>query len=202
MNTEGFDPHLDLAEFAGALTHEEVEEYKNHNETKVTKDTRSMYKSVNYAATYGVGDATMSRTAKCSKEEAHGLLEAYWEKNWSIRAVAEAQIVKTISDGSKWLYNPLSKLWYSLRSDKDRFSTLNQGTGVFCFDMWIMKVRSVRKELTGQFHDEIILTVKIGHREECKKLLKWAINEVNKDLKMNRELDVDIKFGSHYNEIH
>ena len=40
-------------------------------------------------------------------------------------------------NGSLWLFNPVSKLWYSLRAEKDIFSTLNQGTGTFCFDMWL-----------------------------------------------------------------
>jgi hypothetical protein len=34
-----------------------------------------------------------------------------------------------------WLYNPVSKFWYSAIY-KDIFSTLNQGTGVYCFDTW------------------------------------------------------------------
>ncbi|MNV38782.1 hypothetical protein D3C71_1303450 [compost metagenome] len=101
-----------------------------------------------------------------------------------------------------WLFNPVSELWYSLRYEKDRFSTLNQGTGVYCFDKWIMEFRKTRPQLTGQFHDEVILTVKVGYREQVVKLLKDAIKVVNSELKMNRELDVDVQFGQSYAGIH
>lgn len=202
MNKPDFDPHLDLAVFAGALSNEAAEEYKVNPHNKITKAIRSVYKSVNYAATYGVRKHTMARTAKCSVEEAEKLLEAYWEKNWSIKAVADAQVTKTLSDGSMWLFNPLSQFWYSLRTEKDKFSTLNQGTGVFCFDNWIMEFRKKRKQLTAQFHDEVILLVKTGFREQCTKLLKDAIKVVNTKLKLNRELDVDVQFGMRYSEIH
>jgi len=91
---------------------------------------------------------------------------------------------------------------YSLRHKKDRFSTLNQGTGVFCFDNWIKNFREKRPQLTGQMHDEIILTIKKGHREGCEKLLIDAIDKTNEELKLNRELGVDVQFGDSYAEIH
>lgn len=101
-----------------------------------------------------------------------------------------------------WLFNPVSKFWYSLRYPKDIFSTLNQGTGVYCFDIWIYNFRKERPQLTGQMHDEVILTVKKGEREKIKKLLKKAIAKTNRQLKMNRELDIDVQFGDNYAEIH
>ena len=106
------------------------------------------------------------------------------------------------SNGTKWLYNPVSGFWYSLRYDKDRFSTLNQGTGVYCFDTWIKHVMSVRPQLTAQFHDEIVLCLKLGSRAKCDRLLKWAIDETNKELNLNVKLDVSIDYGKAYSEIH
>ena len=101
-----------------------------------------------------------------------------------------------------WLWNPISKLWYSLRYEKDIFSTLNQGSGVYCFDTWIKHFRKKRPQLTGQMHDEVILEVKKGHREGAEKLLRDAIDETNKELKLNRDLDIDVQFGDTYAEIH
>jgi len=162
---------------------------------------RKGYKAVNYAAVYGSGVPTLARTAKCSQERAASLLEAYWKRNWSVRAIAEEQVVK-ICNKSKWLYNPVSRLWYSLRHEKDRFSTLNQGTGVYCFDTWVKHIRSKRPQLTAQFHDEVVLCIRKGNRDKATKLLKWAIAETNKELKLNRELDISIDFGNNYSEIH
>jgi hypothetical protein len=101
-----------------------------------------------------------------------------------------------------WLWNPVSRLWYSLRYPKDIFSTLNQGTGVFAFDTWIKTFRGKRPQITGQMHDEVILCLPKGHREGCEKFLKSAIQSTNEQMNLNRELDIDVQFGANYAEIH
>ena len=114
--------------------------------------------------------------------------------------------MKKISDSvttkQDWLFNPVSKLWYKLRSEKDIFSTLNQGTGVYCFDLWIGFILQRRPQLTAQFHDEIILEIKKGDEPKAEKLLKDSIAKVNKLLKLNRDLDCDVQFGNNYSQIH
>ena len=162
---------------------------------------RKTYKAVNYSCVYGAGGPKVALTAGVPERKGYELVEAYWKRNWSVRAIAEDQVVKTCN-GSKWLYNPVSKLWYSLRAEKDRFSTLNQGTGVFCFDTWIKNFRKKRPQLTAQMHDEVVLCIKKGYRKQCEKLLRDAINETNEELKLNRELDISIDFGENYAHIH
>ncbi len=208
MMTPDFDPHIDIAVQGKLMSYEDAVKFKNaDSEFKTTKlykalgGIRKRGKATNYAAVYGAGGATVARSAGITKAEGEELVKIYWERNWSVKAIANAQEVKTLK-GQMWLLNPISNLWYSLRYEKDIFSTLNQGTGVFCFDTWIGFVRSKRSQLTGQFHDEIILEVKKGHREEATKLLKWAIKETNKLLKLNRELDVDVQFNNSYAGIH
>jgi hypothetical protein len=199
MQTPDFDPHLDLAVVAGFLTEEQAQAHKEGTEKFGAE--RAKAKTANYACVYGAGGATVARGAGMTKQEGINLVEKYWERNWSVKKIAEAQKTKRCLD-SMWLFNPVSKLWYSLRTDKDRFSTLNQGTGVFCFDMWIYNFMSNRAQITGQMHDEVILTVKKGHRDEVTKLLKDAIQLTNKQLKLNRDLDIDVQFGNSYAEIH
>ena len=217
MSTPGFDPHTALAVFAGEITAEEEEFFKQFDKLseeekeaapnkdkelyKKVKAVRKIYKSVNYACVYGAGGPKVALTAGVSERKGYELVEAYWKRNWSVKAIAEEQIVKTCN-GSKWLYNPVSKLWYSLRNEKDRFSTLNQGTGVFCFDTWVKHIREERPQLTGQMHDEIIQCVKIGFRKQCEALLKRAMDKTNKLLKLNRELGCSVDFGNSYAEIH
>lgn len=208
MSTEGFDPHLDLAKQAGELTQEQVESYTNagdnyvgSDEYKRTKGLRQSFKVVNYSCVYGAGAATVARGAKCSESKAKKLVETYWKRNWSVKQIAEDCEVKTVN-GQMWLKNPVSKFWYSLRHDKDRFSTLNQGTGVYAFDTWVKHVRNERPQMTAQFHDEIVLEIKKGHREECEALLRRAVDKTNDQLKLNRELDISIDFGDSYAEIH
>jgi hypothetical protein len=150
---------------------------------------------------YGASGATVARGGGMQKSEGSALVEKYWERNWAVKEVAKDQKTKRCLNGS-WLFNPVSKFWYSLRSDKDRFSTLNQGTGVYCFDIWIQNFMEVRYQLTGQMHDEVILTVKKGNRDRAERLLREAITKTNEQLNLNRELDVDVQFGDNYAQIH
>lgn len=196
---DDFDPHTDLAVFSGALTKEQEQAYKDGD--KSHKPIRVIYKSVNYACTYGAAGPTVARTAKVSTPRGYELVEAYWKRNWAIKEIADSCKVKTVNK-QKWLFNPVSKLWYSLRYEKDRFSTLNQGTGVFVFDTWVANIRKRRKQLTAQFHDEVVLCIRKGVRDKCTKLLGDALEETNEQLGLNRRMDIDVQFGNSYAEIH
>lgn len=101
-----------------------------------------------------------------------------------------------------WVYNPVSRFWYSLRAKKDVFSTINQSTGVYCFDLWIREIRAKHNQLTAQFHDEIVKHIKEGAQEKCREVLLNAIDQVNNKLKLNVTLRVDIQFGKTYADIH
>lgn len=205
MNKEGFDPHLDIAVEAGFLTKVQANAYKNKDYTKDSKDfltaERFKGKTTNYASTYGAGAQTIARGADATLAEGKALHKAYWDRNWSIKAIADEQETKTVN-GMMWLFNPVSKIWYVLRSKKDIFSTLNQGTGTYCFDMWVKEVLKKDVKLIGQFHDEIIFRSPPQHRVQVTKYLKDCIQTVNKNLKLNRDLDVDVDFGESYSEIH
>lgn len=212
MSQKGFDPHLDLAKRSGAISPEDVKIYlENKDEVnlgdnlksviKAVAAVRKIYKVVNYSAVYGVGPPKLARELKTTVIKAKHLLEGYWTRNWAVRKIAEDCTVKVVN-GQKWLYNPVSKFWYSLRADKDRFSTLNQGTGVFCFDSWVREIRKQRPQLTAQFHDEVVLEVKKGNRDKAAKLLKSAIDRVNDKIKLNIKLGVDVQYGHRYSEIH
>jgi len=205
MNKEGFDPHLDIAVEAKFLTQEQADAYKAKDFSKFDEATLSAQrhkgKTTNYASTYGAGAQTIARGAEATLEEGEALHKAYWDRNWSLKAIADDQTTKNVN-GKLWLHNPVSGLYYELRSKKDIFSTLNQGTGTYCFDMWVMEILKRTKTLLAQFHDEVILDVPCAYREGITKLLKECVKEVNKKLNLNRELDVDVDFGKTYAEIH
>ena len=199
MSKEGFDPHLDLAKHAGIITQEDID--KHNSGERSLSALRKNYKVVNYSATYGVGSSTLSRNTGMNKEEATVLLEAFWSRNWSVDKVANTVRTKDLF-GSMWLLNPVSKFWYSLRSDKDKFSTLNQGTGVFCFDSWVSLCRRYGIKTIGQFHDEIIALVPEGNEEQTKATMEQAIENLNNNLELNVPLGVDAQFGKTYADIH
>lgn len=186
------------------LTLEEMKRLPKDEQAKLyTRIGLARYagKTTNYAATYGAGGATIARAANVSESVGDKLHAAYWSRNWSLKAIADECIVKD-SRGMKWLWNPVASMWYFLKAEKDRFSTLNQGTGSFLFDKWVEIILEKRPQINGQFHDEVILEVKVGHRDAATKLLKDAIAQVNTKYKLNRDLDVDVDFGNSYAEIH
>lgn len=150
---------------------------------------------------YGVGKLKMSRTTGMSVQEAGSLIEAYWVRNWAVKAFADDQEVRTVQ-GQMWIRNPVNGFWYSLRFEKDKFSTLNQGTGAYCFDTWLAFCMSKGVVPCGQFHDEFITCVEEKDRQWCEGVLLFSIEETNKKLKLNVDLGIDIQFGSRYSEIH
>lgn len=168
---------------------------------KKLKDIRHTSKTVNYSALYGVGVATLARSMGVKQSFAKKVLEAYKRRNWAVEKVSKSVTIKRVRN-KNWLFNPVSGFYYELRAQKDTFSTLNQGTGVYCFDTWVKEVRNVRKQITAQCHDEIILQISKGYREECTKLLKNAIDRVNDMLKLNIKLEISVHYGDNYAEIH
>lgn len=212
MSDPSFDPHLDLAIRAGAVEAEDVKLYKEFKDDKdlgsnlssviqSVTGLRKSYKVVNYSSVYGVGAKKLARELKCSVAKAKDMLEKYWIRNWAVKKVAEDCVTKKVN-GQMWLYNPVSKFWYSLRNDKDRFSTLNQGTGVFAFDTWVKYTLQRRQQLTATFHDEQVLEIKEGNRDKAIKLLNDAMEDTNNKLKLNVKLKCDIAFGHRYSTIH
>lgn len=201
MMSEDFDPHLDLALSAKAVTPDQVAAYKAGDKDSEVTAIRHAYKGGNYACTYGAGVKTLARQLGCTESEAAKIHRAYWKRNWSLKKLSEDLKVKVIHE-QMWLYNPVSKLYYHLKAEKDKFSTLNQGTATYCFDMWLGFILKKRPQLTGQFHDELILNIKQDEKENVEHIIKTSVQSVNKVLNLNRDLDCDVQFGTDYSQIH
>lgn len=110
-----------------------------------------------------------------------------------------------------WQLNPINGFWYFLKVEKDRFSTLAQGSGAYAFDTWIKymiilcEIKWKRElPLCGDFHDEVVLRCKDNEkaRAAMHQMMREAIKLANDELKLNRELDIDIQFGKAYSNIH
>ena len=223
MRVPGFDPHLDIALQGSMLTEEEINFYKwmegkvdisqvsqryldmseedRKKEHKKINAKRKDSKVVNFSATYGVGAPKMSLTTGWPQSKSKMLLTVYWKRNWAIKEIAKACTVKVI-DNQMWLWNPTSQMYYSLRFEKDKFSTLNQGTGVYCFDTYVKHVRHRGIKLCGQFHDEVCFPLLKKDKELVKEKLNESIKAVNDELKLNVPLAVSMEFGLNYAETH
>ena len=202
MSKPGYDPHLSLAVYAKALTEQDVSNYQEgKGDVDKVKRLRQIYKVVNYAATYGIGAAKLARDMKLSVNEAKKVIDDYWKKNWAIKAACD-KIEKKTFNGGEWILNPVSKFWYSLRNEKDVFSTLNQGTATYAFDTWLKYTIEQRRKLAFQMHDEQMQRLKEGYEQQCTRMLRTAIDRTNEELKLNVTLDIDIKYGKNYAEVH
>jgi len=210
MQEEDYDPHILMALTAGMVTQKEFEDFKRGEKSANAKAARKKGKTTNYASVYNAGAPKIAQAAGIPLKEGKQLHEAYWKLNWSVKAIAEEQVVIRDSKGSKWLVNPINGFCYSLRKESDRFSTLAQGTGSYFFDMWVDNIlneterRYGRKTLTGSFHDECILCIKDDERfkEEFASIIKEAVDKVNTEYKLRRKLGCDVQTGQRYSQIH
>lgn len=212
MDVEGFDPHVRLLVVAGKITQEDYDffvdcqlngtEGKDQEHYKRLKAMRGPAKVTNYSSLYGVGAAKLAREAGMTVAEAKALIEAFWDMNWAIKQVSKEAYIKTLKDGSLWVKNPVSGFYYSLRYEKDIWSTLNQGTGVFTVDSWIMRMRKKGVVVSMQYHDEVLVYAEKGKEEETTKLLQEAMREVNETLKLNVEITSDVQYGPDYASVH
>lgn len=219
MRVPGFDPHLDIAKLSGMITEDDVKFYKeiDYHKTisldtappdiiKRFKEIKSIRatkaKKTNFSATYGAGPAKIAITAKVPFSEAKLLHGTYWIRNRAVKQVAKAVKTKTVN-GQMWLFNPVSRFWYSLRGEKDRFSVLNQSTAVYCFDTWVNFVID-KYSLCGQFHDEMIIPILDTEesKENCTFVLRDAIKKTNEQLRLNVPLNISIDYGYRYSDIH
>ena len=206
MRVPGFDPHLDIAVLSGMLTTEQVEDHKLYDnsggkEGTSYKKIRSKAKVINFSGIYGAGPPKIALTTGMSLAEATALHKTYWERNKAVKQIAKDCTVKLVGK-QMWLYNPVSRFWYSLRTDKDRFSTLNQGTGVYCFDTHVRNVREQGIRLSLQYHDEIGFVFLKPEEQQIKDKLNRAIVLTNEILKLNVPLGISIDIGINYAESH
>lgn len=210
MQADDYDPHILMALTAKMVTKKEFEEFKAGNKSPNAVAARKKGKTTNYASVYNAGAPKIAVAAGVSLEEGKTLHEAYWKLNWSVKAIAEEQVVIKDSRGHSWLVNPINGFCYALRKESDRFSTLAQGTGSFFFDMWVdniltkMQEKYGKKTLTGSFHDENILVIKDlqKYRDEIKEIIHSAIEDVNVKYHLRRKLGCETQFGKRYSEIH
>jgi len=233
VNSPGYDPHIEMCHIAelitleqfndfmqvalkqvdfdnGDCTEDELNKFTEKFDLVHSKAQRPKGKTTNYAAVYGAGAKTIARAAGISIEEAEKLHKAYWAIHNYVKVIADSQCVIKDSRGEKWLINPINGLPYSLRKEKDKFSTLIQGSGAFFFDMWLDNILNGMYDelqlstLCGQFHDEYITRLKDEPeiREAMRVITKDAIKKVNSDFMLRRDLDCDVQFGKNYGSIH
>lgn len=219
MERADFDAHIDIAVLANMMNKEDAEWYvdithkidagtyeatdEEKERLKPLKKIRGAAKVANFSCTYGVGASTLSRNVGMKEREARKLIDTYWQRNWSIREFADSCKVKEVN-GQRWIQNPVSKLWLSLRSDKDKFSTVNQSTAVYVFDNFLGFIRKFGVKVQYQCHDELLFS--LPDTEDSKKDIRNMVNQsmafVNELLKLNVTVSCSMSFAFRYSDCH
>lgn len=199
MNVPGYDAHLEIAVLAGFLTAEQAEAHKNGTENH--RAVRNKSKITNFSATYKIGAEALARNANIKLAEAKKLLKIYWERNKAILLVEKECRIRE-AGGKRWLLNPISGFWYSLRNDKDKFSTLNQGTAVYCFDIWVGFVRKQGLKIALQYHDEILFNALQGLEKDTEQKIDKALELTNNKLQLNVPVGCSVQWGQDYASVH
>ena len=110
--------------------------------------------------------------------------------------------------------NPVNGIWYHLKTDKDSFSTLVQGSGAYLLDLWLGYIFFLRQKpeyhikggvrLVAQAHDENLQEFNDleGNEETVRKLFDDALAMANKRLAQEIPFGCDTQTGYKYSEIH
>jgi len=224
LSDKDYDSHTQLAIFAGMMTQEEEDFFKWYK--KGTKDKsllpeifqslsdeevsakfevlsliRNKAKTTSYSALYGIGKQKLSKELKIPLKEAEQLLEGYWKLNHAVRVFAESCEVKEVR-GQMWVKNPFNGFNYALRSTKDIFSTVNQGTGSYLHILWCANIRRKGIKIIGNWHDEIVTVCKREDYERVEATLHECIELVNKQTKIRVPLKIDVQKGANYGDVH
>jgi DNA polymerase I-like protein with 3'-5' exonuclease and polymerase domains len=160
---------------------------------------RSQAKTVNYASLYLVGANTLSKQMGISKRVAQKMLDAYWERNWAVKSFSQSCVTRVI-DGETWVLNPIANVWLNLRSEKDIFSTVNQSSGVFIFDLFVFFIIQQGEKVIADFHDEVV--IETDNEQRTRDAVKLAMKKVNEFLKLKVEIECSMDFGANYYEVH
>ena len=158
-------------------------------------------KSTNYSSMYGIGKDKLAKDLGITVKESAKLIEAYWIKNRCVKIFSDSCETSTVN-GQLWVKNPLNGYKYSLRSTKDTFSTINQGTGDYIFTLWQHNLIKLGVTLYGGFHDEIITCCKSEDCEIIIEKLKKAMDLVNIQIGLKVPIGIDYKIGKSYSEVH
>lgn len=165
------------------------------------KEARSKGKTTNYASLYLVGSQTLARNLGITKKEAQDLIDAYWEIHWAVKKVTESFDIKKVGD-ELWILNPISRFRHNLRFEKDAFSVVNQSSAVYCFNMWLYNITRFGVFPILQTHDDELLRCKEEEVDKYVEITNKAMENLNKQLKLNVELACEVQVGDNFAETH
>lgn len=201
LQDPSYDPYLEIAEMAGFLTAEQVRQHKAKEADYSTQ--RKWGKVTVLSSQYGVGPKTLSRNLGLAYDLAAKLIDTYKLRNKSQYDFAADLKVKTVFN-QKWIFNPVSRFWMELRSDKDRLSAIFSSTGVWFFDTFTAYCKNLGIQPVLQSHDELMAFCLDTPEDEAVMASKLdkSIAYTNGKIKLNVRIGIEYKFGANYAQTH
>ena len=179
---------------------------------EVTPEARSHAKAVNFGIIYGISDFGLARNISISRQKAKEYIESYFARystihdymNGLIESAKQSGMAVTMFGRRRTLPDINSKN-FTRRSFAERtaMNTPIQGSAADISKLAMNAVqeeiekRQLKSRLLVQVHDELVLEVPAGEKEEIEKLLKDTMEHI---VDLSVPLVVDIHSGANWEE--
>lgn len=179
---------------------------------EVTPEARSHAKAVNFGIIYGISDFGLARNISISRQKAKEYIESYFARystihdymNGLIKSAKQSGMAVTMFGRRRTLPDINSKN-FTRRSFAERtaMNTPIQGSAADIIKLAMNAVqeeiekRQLKSRLLVQVHDELVLEVPAGEKEEIEKLLKDTMEHI---VDLSVPLVVDIHSGANWEE--
>ena len=179
---------------------------------EVTPEARSHAKAVNFGIIYGISDFGLARNISISRQKAKEYIESYFARystihdymNGLIESAKQSGMAVTMFGRRRTLPDINSKN-FTRRSFAERtaMNTPIQGSAADIIKLAMNAVqeeiekRQLKSRLLVQVHDELVLEVPAGEKEEIEKLLKATMEHI---VDLSVPLVVDIHSGANWEE--
>ena len=173
----------------------------------ITKEERSMAKTVNFGIVYGMSDHGLSEELKISRKEAQLYIENYLSnysgvKDYMDKIVDDCKtnhFVTTILNRKRYINEINDKNFFKRQfAERTAKNTPIQGSAADIIKIAMIKTNNALKKsnlkskLILQIHDELIIDVVVDELEQVKKILKESMENA---YKLNVPLIVELKEG-------
>ncbi|MPZ84346.1 MAG: DNA polymerase I [Actinophytocola sp.] len=178
----------------------------------VTGGQRAKINAMNYGLAYGLSAYGLSQQLRISTDEAHGLMDEYFDRFGGVRDYLQEIVAKARKDGytetifGRRRYLPDLTSDNRQRREMAERMALNapiQGSAADIIKVAMLNVdrelrsASLRTRMLLQVHDELVLEVAEGERDTAESLVRKGMGSA---YKLDVPLDVSVGFGRSWND--
>jgi DNA polymerase-1 len=180
----------------------------------VTPEMRRIAKAVNFGIIYGMGGQRLARELDITLEEAKHYISAYYSRYPGVQAFREEMITKartygyvtTLSNRRRYLPE-INNENGAVRAEAERMAvnTPVQGTAADIIKKAMISIhgslreRGLKSRMILQVHDELLLEVAEGERQEVSQLVKRVMEGA---ASLSVPLVVEVKYGQNWADAH